>query len=257
MVSDNGPAFRSVEFAKFLKLNGVELLTTASYTPSSNGAAENAVKQVKLSLKKEFLSKPNVDVNFVLNNFLFVHRNTPHLTTQVPPSFLMFGRNLRTHFDLLRPSENKNSAGIENTVVKNQIRQKNYFKGHRKVEFKVGEEVLVQDFRELKSKQFIKGIIREKLGNKMFRCEIPELRMFWRRHIDQIRKWKSYYHKGIPQDILVQDNFSEIPDLTNPINITDDDDDDSVNNDVIEVPNVEPGPRPKRKVTQPDRLKYY
>ena len=49
--------------------------------------------------------------------FLFSYRNLPHSTTGVSPTELMFGRQLRSRLDLLKPS-------LESRVEDNQQRQK-------------------------------------------------------------------------------------------------------------------------------------
>ena len=49
--------------------------------------------------------------------FLFSYRNLTHSTTGVSPAELMFGRQLRSRLDLLKPS-------LESRVEDNQQRQK-------------------------------------------------------------------------------------------------------------------------------------
>ena len=51
LVTDNGPQFRSVEFQKFMKGNGVKHQLTPPYHPSSNGQAERAVQIFKRSME--------------------------------------------------------------------------------------------------------------------------------------------------------------------------------------------------------------
>lgn len=52
VVSDQGPPFTSSEFREFLKINGIRQSFSPTYHPSSNGAAENAVKICKRAIKK-------------------------------------------------------------------------------------------------------------------------------------------------------------------------------------------------------------
>ena len=48
IVSDNGPPFASVEFKQFMDVNGVNHRRVPPYHPSSNGAAENLVKDITI-----------------------------------------------------------------------------------------------------------------------------------------------------------------------------------------------------------------
>ena len=99
IVSDNGSAFTSQEFQAFVKQNGIKHIKTAAYHPASNGLAEWYVQIVKDGLKKITGGTIESRVARLLSRY----RVTPQSTTKVSPAELLFGRKLRTSFDLLRP----------------------------------------------------------------------------------------------------------------------------------------------------------
>ena len=98
LVSDNGPAFTSLEFREFMKQNGITHLKTAPYHLASNGLAKRSVQTFKAAMKK---MQGGGSVEFKVSQFLFKYRVIPHCTTGVSPAQLIFGRPLRTHLDLL------------------------------------------------------------------------------------------------------------------------------------------------------------
>ncbi|XP_024064460.2 LOW QUALITY PROTEIN: uncharacterized protein K02A2.6-like, partial [Terrapene carolina triunguis] len=102
LVSDNGLQFVSQEFQNFMKANGIHHITSAPYHPSTNGLAENFVQTMKQALKS---ARGQHSIPKGLDTFLLSYRTTPHATTKASPAFLMMGRQLRTCFDLLKPSE--------------------------------------------------------------------------------------------------------------------------------------------------------
>lgn len=85
-----------------MKANGIHHITSAPYHPATNGLAERFVQTMKQALKSV---RGHSLVQKSLDTFLLSYRNTPHATTKVSPAFLMMGRQLRTCFDLLKPSE--------------------------------------------------------------------------------------------------------------------------------------------------------
>jgi transposase InsO family protein len=51
VVTDNGPSFTSSEFEDFMEKNGIKLIHSALYHPSTNGLAERAVQSFKQGVK--------------------------------------------------------------------------------------------------------------------------------------------------------------------------------------------------------------
>ena len=137
IISDNGPTFTSTEFKDYLQKNGVKHVTSAPYHPASNGLAERAVQILKKGLKK---CKEGT-IQTQIDRLLFNYRITPQTTTGVSPAELMFGRRLRSVFDLMKPD-------LHNRVEKEQERQKlAHDKKAVNRDFNVGDEVYAKNFR--------------------------------------------------------------------------------------------------------------
>ena len=114
-VSDNGPQFRSEEFAHFLKLNGVKHVRVAPYHAASNGLAEQMVQSFKNHMKASKGSKLSVQQRIV--NFLLTYRSIRHPITGRTPASLFLGCKPRTRFTLPRPK-------VEEKVMDSQAKEK-------------------------------------------------------------------------------------------------------------------------------------
>ena len=79
------------------------------------------VESFKAGMRK--FTRSTIDIK--LAGFLFNYRITPHSTTGIAPAELMFGRQLRTRFDLLQPD-------VASKVSKKQEQQKRIFDTHTK-----------------------------------------------------------------------------------------------------------------------------
>ena len=80
MVSDNGPQFASHEFAMFMENNRINHIRVPPYHPTSNGAAERMVQEVKRYLATA--KKSTMTLHHKVANWLFIYRTTPHTFTQ-------------------------------------------------------------------------------------------------------------------------------------------------------------------------------
>ena len=173
LVSDNGSAFTSAEFQKFVEMNGIIHTTSAPYSPSSNGLAENAVKSLKSALYK--MTGP---VKTRLARYLLKQRTTPHSTAGVPPAELLMGRPLRTHLDLVK-------ADVSGRVISQQQTQKsNYDKGTHYRSFSPGEPVYARNFSQ-RGPQWFPGHILERDSSVTYLVKLADGRVI-RRHINAL-----------------------------------------------------------------------
>lgn len=184
IVSDNGPPFTSREYQEFMTNNGIKITFTAPYHPSSNGAAENAVKLCKNAIKKSV--RDGIDIDTALQTYLMVYRNVEHSVTGVSPAMLLQRRKLRTRLDLLREDRQ-----IETRVQEAQRKQVSNAGGAER-DFNVGDSVWVRDFTGGK---WLDGIIKDKVGSRNFIINKGG-GPFLKRHVDQIKKRRSSY--GVP-----------------------------------------------------------
>ena len=108
-VSDNWPQFRSEEFTRFLKMNGVKHVRVAPYHAASNGLAERMVQSFKNHMK--VCKDCKLSIQQRIENFLLTYRSTKHPTTGTvaersgPRSYVVVlsdGRVWKRHVDHVR-----------------------------------------------------------------------------------------------------------------------------------------------------------
>ena len=176
LVSDNGPQFTSVEFAQFLRENGVKHIYSAPYHPASNGLAERFVRTFKQAMKAA--EAQPLSVRAKLENFLLGYRSTPHATTGRTPASLFLQRDLRTRLHLLRPS-------CEEQVVDHQAAQKKYHDQHSRThELVVGQSVMAKNFAT--GDKWVPGVIIQRQSPLSYTVQ-TDTGLQWKRHIDHLR----------------------------------------------------------------------
>ncbi|XP_052779408.1 uncharacterized protein K02A2.6-like [Mya arenaria] len=94
ITSDNGRPFVSDEFEKYLFENNIEHRRTTPLHPSANGKVERQNRTLLKRIKIANAEGKNWKIE--IRKFLLAYRTTPHSTTGVPPSELMFNRKIRT-----------------------------------------------------------------------------------------------------------------------------------------------------------------
>ena len=136
-------------------------MTGAPYHPSTNGLAERMVQSFKNAVKAR------------LDRFMFAYRTAPHAATGHSPAQLLFGRNLKSRLDLLKPNIKR---VVDGRLLKNE-------KGTL-VSFQNGEMVMVRHYH--RGPKWLKGEMLERIGPVLYKVLVDVAT--WRRHVDQMRR---------------------------------------------------------------------
>lgn len=201
LVSDNFATFTGNAFKQFVQKRGIRHSTSAPHHPATNGAAENFVDTFKRKVK--CIAKSGATINEAIRIFLFDYRTTPHAATQQTPAKLIFGRELRTRFSLLRPP-------ITSEIIhSHQTRQAKNHRGARVVEFRVGDAVMTKDYRGGKE-TWTPGVIENEITPGVT-YDVKVEGQSWKRHANQILARSSQLQKQladkpmiIPADIVLR-----------------------------------------------------
>ncbi|KAK9687512.1 hypothetical protein QE152_g36201 [Popillia japonica] len=119
--------------------------------------------------------------------------------------------------------------------------QSAYYGGKDTRKFRIGEKVIVKDYRQTNKSTWILGIIKKIIGKCTYIVNMLELNREWKRHTNQIRKTK-VQSRLIDHEISTE--FGETTNSDNPNEV--------VSKEIeIAVPS-----RPKRNIKPPDRLIY-
>ncbi|XP_031343701.1 uncharacterized protein K02A2.6-like isoform X2 [Photinus pyralis] len=187
VVSDNATVFTSQVMQQFFTNNKIKHMTIAPYSPQSNGQAENSVKTVKTSLKAALAdcSNTGVELSVLIARFLITYRDTPHCVTKKSPAELLFGKRIRTKFDLLiRPKYQTNDANQNNEKMTRNVRS-----------FHRGDVVLVRDYHDINKVQWMEAQIEDKIGSTMYECKTIT-GVMCRRHVNQIKLLRKANKEG-------------------------------------------------------------
>ena len=208
IISDNGPQFTATEFKQFCNSRGIVHSTIAPYHPRSNGEVERLVETFKNSVEKANPSTRD-QLQESLINFLARYRATPHTVTGQTPSEMLNSRRIRTLLDLLHPSQQQ--------VQQARLQQEQHYNTKTKArQFTIGDLVWARNFRE--GKRWVPGIIKESLGNVMYKVLIEGQDMTWRRHANQLKTRLAAW--SIPDSVQPtsqQSNDSQPPATNTPV----------------------------------------
>ena len=119
----------------YCKSRNIKQLFSAPFSPYSNGLAERHVQATKRSLVR--MDQRNLQD--ALYRYLAKYRNTVSNVTNQTPSFMVFGREVRSVFDLIKPTTSA-SASQEADIDKSQ--------NNVRTIFREGEEVWAREFNK-------------------------------------------------------------------------------------------------------------
>ncbi|XP_031349460.1 uncharacterized protein K02A2.6-like [Photinus pyralis] len=186
IVSDNGTAFTSAEFAEFTKKNGIRHTTSAPYHPSSNGQAERLVQEAKKMLSK--LSQG--DWRTKLARMLLSQHTTPSTVTGVSPAELLFKRKLRTCLDRIHPDFVRDMKLKQETLMEQSKPPR---------EFKDGDPVSVRNFGD--GPKWVPAQINKRTDPLSYKATLDD-GIVIRRHTDQIISRRPLQgHQAPPSDV--------------------------------------------------------
>ena len=95
LLSDRGTNLLSFLMRDVCDLLGITKINTTAYHPQCNGLVERFNRTLKQMLRKH-VEKRGKQWDTCLHGLLWAYRNTPHESTGEKPSFLLFGRDLRS-----------------------------------------------------------------------------------------------------------------------------------------------------------------
>ena len=99
LVSDNGPQFKSAQFSKYLKSQGIQHVTASPYHPQGNGVVERMLGTLNTIIAKSIEKKGNWAE--VVPMCLYFMRCTPNRSAGVSPFLLKHGWKPVTPLQLL------------------------------------------------------------------------------------------------------------------------------------------------------------
>lgn len=102
IVTNNGPQFISAEFKDFMEQQDIEYRRVTPLWPQANGEVKRQNRSILKRLKIAQVEKRNWRDE--LSDYLTMYRTTPHSTTGVSPSEMLFKRKIRTRLPTLDTS---------------------------------------------------------------------------------------------------------------------------------------------------------
>lgn len=144
--TDNGPQFISSELRTFCEEFGIQHMKTTPYWPQANGEVERMNRTIGKHLKISQETQGS-DWQWDLRMFILMHNSTPHSTTGIAPSELMFGRVLKDKLPGLMINKKLIIEEIRDRDRIKKYREADYINNKRKAassEITVGDNVVTK-----------------------------------------------------------------------------------------------------------------
>ena len=152
LISDNGPPFNSTDYKQYLETLGITPKFSTPLWPQGNAQAERFMQGLGKVLQTAKIQ--NRPWRQELSRFLLQYRTTPHSSTGVPPSELLFNRKIRGTLPVLSRNIIVNR---HNEAREKESRRQEYNKSYvnnrrntKKSNISVGDYVLVRQPKQNK-----------------------------------------------------------------------------------------------------------
>ena len=236
--SDNGPPFNGEEYQRYLTALGIKAIFSTPKWPQGNTEVERFMQPLGKSLKAAKLDGRPWKQE--LSRFLLHYRTTPHCTTGVPPSELLFNRQVQGKLPIL---QKRNLVNRHNEAREKEGERQQYNKRYadekrnvRESPIKVGNYVLWKQER------------RNKLTPNF--NETPHIVISRNNNTVTARSQTGH---TITRNVS---HFKPIPKPKIDVQVDDDDDSETYDAERTERDRVDTNPEPRRltrNVRQPER----
>ncbi|KAK3097548.1 hypothetical protein FSP39_010680 [Pinctada imbricata] len=145
ITSDNGPQFISEEFATYVEENAIIHHRITPLWPQANGEVERQNRS--LSKRIRIAQSESKDWKKELRKYLVAYRTTPHTTTGVSPSQMMFKRKIRTKLPEIYGADIETDTDVRDRDAEEKGKGKLYADKRRNATestVKVGDDVLLK-----------------------------------------------------------------------------------------------------------------
>ncbi|CAF1017288.1 unnamed protein product [Brachionus calyciflorus] len=155
-ITDQGRNFESQKFKYFCDQNKIKKLRKTAYHPQCNGLTERTIRTIKQMLCI-YVNDSHDNWDECLQSVIFAYNNTRHLTTNVAPNVIVFGKLMKSSFDRLcgidRTSVNQDENFVEkiqDKMRKSQENQKRQYdsKVRDQIKFNIGDLVILVNSRQ-------------------------------------------------------------------------------------------------------------
>ena len=142
ITTDNGPPFSSDEFKKYLSLLDIDYIPATPQWPQGNAEVERFMQPLGRAIQTARAEGRVWQQE--LSRFLLQYRLTPHCTTKVPPSELLFNRTIRGKLPTL---QRKSIVDRHREACNNDQKKQHYNKEYSDVKRRVKDsDIAVGDF---------------------------------------------------------------------------------------------------------------